>query len=169
VLIEDTTTKQGESFSFNFVTQSHRPFEKENMANNLTKQRAADACFGSCPVCGGSDGHINVGRSHWFRCDEHKVAWCIGSNLFSAWRDESQEEQRNLYERIGMSEYRIVEPLSEEENLPANRFDVEDIQSLPRLGPFADGEEEKIDLQFEMVEDGDWSEKMPGVVPNDAD
>ena len=140
-MIEDTATKQGESFSFNFVSQSHRPFEKENMANNLTKQRAADACFGSCPVCGGSDGHINVGRSHWFRCDEHKVAWCIGSNLFSAWRDETREEQKMLYDEIGMSEYRIVEPLSEEENKPENRSTVESIQSLPRLGNFDEAAE----------------------------
>jgi RecA-family ATPase len=25
-------------------------------------------------------------RSHWFVCHEHKVKWCVGSNLFSGWR-----------------------------------------------------------------------------------
>ena len=44
--------------------------------------------FGGCPRCGGNDGHLNLGREHWFYCERHRSKWFFGSNLFSAWRDE---------------------------------------------------------------------------------
>jgi hypothetical protein len=121
------------------------------MTNNSTEERFADAYFGSCPVCGGNDGYINIGRSHWFRCDEHRAAWGFGSNLFSSWKEQTREEQKRLYDEIGMSEYRIVEPLSEDENRPENLFAEESIKSLPRLGAFDDGEGKKIDFEFEVI------------------
>jgi hypothetical protein len=49
-----------------------------------------DWCNGACPVCGKSNGYLNIGRQHWFRCDEHKTRWCIGENLFSGWHDENE-------------------------------------------------------------------------------
>ena len=45
--------------------------------------------FGGCPRCGQSDGCMNIGQDHWFVCDAHKRKWCVGSNLFSYWREES--------------------------------------------------------------------------------
>jgi hypothetical protein len=65
--------------------------------------------FGLCPVCHETDGYLNIGRSHWFYCIEHKKRWCVGSNLFSGWRDEIEEEQRKLYDEVGMSGFENVE------------------------------------------------------------
>ena len=49
-----------------------------------------DDYFGVCPVCGKTDGCLNVNRSHWFVCHKHKIAWNVGDNLFSAWRREDE-------------------------------------------------------------------------------
>lgn len=35
---------------------------------------------------------VNIGREHYAVCEEHRYFWHIGSNLFSAWRDETQAE-----------------------------------------------------------------------------
>lgn len=53
-----------------------------------------DQRFGVCPQCYRTDGYLNVGRNHWFVCDSHKTKWCIGSNLFSSWKEESEETWR---------------------------------------------------------------------------
>jgi hypothetical protein len=53
--------------------------------------------FGRCPhcACGEDQSHyVNVGRSHFFVCDVHRTFWWIGSNLFSSWRDETEEDWR---------------------------------------------------------------------------
>lgn len=69
-----------------------------------------DEYFGGCPHCGQTDGYLNVSRNHWFVCDEHKVTWRVGSNLFSSWRDESDTDwKRNA---MKLARYRQVEPLS---------------------------------------------------------
>jgi hypothetical protein len=47
--------------------------------------------FGTCPECGKGGHYLNVGRNHWFVCDAHKVKWYAGSNLFSSWKEESEE------------------------------------------------------------------------------
>ena len=53
--------------------------------------------FGDCPECGGNDGHLNVGRVHWFVCHKHKTRWSPGSNLMSGWRYEHKAtHDRNL-------------------------------------------------------------------------
>jgi hypothetical protein len=70
-----------------------------------------DSYFGGCPKCGGTDGYVNVGRNHWFICVEHKTKWCVGSNLFSAWRFETEEEQRHLWDSLGLDDFTEVEPL----------------------------------------------------------
>jgi hypothetical protein len=56
--------------------------------------------FGVCPTCRKTDGYVNVGRDHWFVCDEHRVRWCVGSNLFSSWRGETEAEQQAHWERV---------------------------------------------------------------------
>ena len=70
-----------------------------------------DNYFGGCPHCGHDDGYANVGRGHWFFCSAHKTTWCIGSNLFSSWRGQTEEEQRRIYNEIGLGEFTEVEPL----------------------------------------------------------
>jgi hypothetical protein len=67
--------------------------------------------FGVCPQCRRNDGYANAGRSHWFFCKKHRVKWCAGSNLFSSWRDETEEEQRRVYEEIGLGEFEEIKPL----------------------------------------------------------
>ena len=78
--------------------------------SELLRKEQADGYFGLCPHCLNNDGYINVGRSHWFLCDEHKVKWCVGANLFSSWVDETEEEQRAAYYARGVDRYTEIEP-----------------------------------------------------------
>ena len=57
-------------------------------------------CGGVCPTCKRTDGYVNAGKGHWGVCNTHKVLWFIGSNLFSSWKDETEEEQRKAFEPI---------------------------------------------------------------------
>ena len=68
----------------------------------------SDPCFGLCPVCHETDGFLNIGRDHWFCCHAHRTRWHAGSNLFSGWKDETEETWRVNAERIG--DYADVEP-----------------------------------------------------------
>jgi hypothetical protein len=68
--------------------------------------------FGVCPDCNKTDGYTNIGAGHWFFCKEHKTRWCIGSNLFSSWRDETEEEQRREYDELDFGSFKDVEPLT---------------------------------------------------------
>lgn len=68
--------------------------------------------FGGCPECGRNDGYLNVGREHWGMCDKHKTKWWIGSNLFSSWKEETEEEWKKNAERL--SAYQEVEPVRDE-------------------------------------------------------
>jgi hypothetical protein len=70
-----------------------------------------DNYFGGCPKCGGTDGYANVGRSHWFFCREHQTKWCCGANLFSSWRDQTEEEQRAFYETNALGSFEEVVPI----------------------------------------------------------
>jgi hypothetical protein len=70
-----------------------------------------DGYFGLCPACRRTDGYINVERAHWFFCKAHKNKWYIGSNLFSAWRDETEEEQRRRFDELDFESFEVVEPL----------------------------------------------------------
>ena len=51
----------------------------------------SDDHWGACPACGGNDGHRNVGRHHWFFCIAHRNKWYVGDNLFSTWREETED------------------------------------------------------------------------------
>jgi hypothetical protein len=75
----------------------------------VAKAHPIDQGFGGCPICHGSSGYLNVGPEHYFFCHEHKTKWCVGSNLFGCWREESDEEWlRNEYR---LANYRTVEPV----------------------------------------------------------
>jgi hypothetical protein len=65
--------------------------------------------FGGCPTCGKNDGYRNAGRTHVFFCREHRCSWIVGANLFSDWKDESEEEQSRKYREI--EDFARVEPL----------------------------------------------------------
>jgi len=67
--------------------------------------------FGGCPHCGANHGFLNVRAEHWIVCDAHQVKWCVGSNLFSSWKDENERIwRRNAEKLLGYSK---VEPLPE--------------------------------------------------------
>lgn len=54
----------------------------------------ADARYahGGCPECGSEGMLLHVGRRQWQVCHDHRLAWLIGENLFSGWRDLSPEQ-----------------------------------------------------------------------------
>ena len=54
-----------------------------------------DNYFGGCPHCGRTDGWANISRSHWCFCKTHKT----------------EDEQRRVYDEIGLGEFTEVKPL----------------------------------------------------------
>jgi hypothetical protein len=50
--------------------------------------------FGDCPKCRKNDGHINVGRDHWFVCRQHRVKWKAGHDIFPDWQQENLQVWR---------------------------------------------------------------------------
>ena len=69
-----------------------------------------DNYWGACPDCHRTDGYINIGREHWFYCMEHKSCWYIGWNLFSSWRDQTEEEQRRIFDELDFESFDVIEP-----------------------------------------------------------
>ena len=65
-----------------------------------------DDYFGHCPVRGHENYYLNLGRAHWMVCDECKIKWLVGENLFSSWRTEDRETWRQNFERL--NRYREV-------------------------------------------------------------
>src|SRR5690348_9790733 len=81
------------------------------MARMLAPQDGGDmAHFGVCPTCWHSDGFLNVERQHWFVCHVHHVKWHVGSNTFSCWIYENEEDWRKNLELL--STYREVESVT---------------------------------------------------------
>ena len=85
--------------------------------------------LGHCSICGGNDGYFNIERNHYFFCKKHKKCWCIGSNLFSSWRKESEDIWKKnkkkfaKYNEISGSEW--IENKIKSENLDIEK-DVEE-------------------------------------------
>jgi hypothetical protein len=69
-----------------------------------------DDTFGLCPVCHKTDGCAYAGKSHTFYCREHKTCWHVGSNILSGWREQTEEEQRKIWNEIGLEEFQEVKP-----------------------------------------------------------
>ena len=65
------------------------PFPSPRVSTETTATDT-ESYFGGCPECGGNDGYLNIGSSHWFYCDRHRVKWWVGADLFSGWRDEAK-------------------------------------------------------------------------------
>lgn len=77
--------------------------------SETTKEILVDEYFGGCPECGKSHGYFNIGRTHFFHCDDHKTMWPIGCNLFSSWKNETDEIWRENWKKF--AKYREVDPL----------------------------------------------------------
>jgi hypothetical protein len=69
---------------------------------------ASEGYFGLCPICKGTDGYVSIGRSHWFICQQHRVRWFIGENVFSSCHDEVEAEQQREREEIGFDTFTDV-------------------------------------------------------------
>ena len=78
------------------------------MSTATTPNENAYEAFGACPDCDKHDGYINIGRSHWFYCAEHKTCWIAGSNLFSTWLDQTEDEQRRRYEELDFGSFAYI-------------------------------------------------------------
>lgn len=65
--------------------------------------------FGVCPYCDQWSGYINIGRSHWFYCSEHKVRWFVGSDHFGSWRYQTQAEQEAIFKELDFGSFRVIE------------------------------------------------------------
>lgn len=79
------------------------------MSNIVPLHVETDEYFGGCPECGKTNGFINNGPEHWFTCDRHRTKWHGGSNLFSGWREETEEGRFRNRDRL--SQYRTVEAI----------------------------------------------------------
>jgi hypothetical protein len=74
---------------------------------------------GVCPTCKRDGLMLNVHKTHWLVCRQHKVKWCVGSNLYSNWQHETEEDwQRNTHELEGYAEVKPFHP-SQPRRVPA--------------------------------------------------
>ena len=81
----------------------------ELVENNIIPFPTIDY-FGGCPKCGRHDGYLNVGSEHWFYCERHRTKRCVGSNLFSSWREQDEASfLRNARELSAYSEVKALE------------------------------------------------------------
>ena len=56
--------------------------------------------FGHCGVPEHDNYYLNIGRAHWMACDECRIKWFIGENLFSSWRRQNEMIWNENAERI---------------------------------------------------------------------
>jgi len=73
------------------------------------KPRYRESRFGNCPICGYTNGHVNISCNHWFVCHEHKTKWFAGSNLFADWQSEREVDW--LGNAVLLGQYRDVESM----------------------------------------------------------
>jgi hypothetical protein len=102
---------------------------EEKMATPLPAAATTDDYFGVCPICHKCDGYANAGRSHRCYCKEHKTSWCIGANLFSDWREQTEEEQRQIWDEIGLNNFKNVEPYFH----PRSTSEIDSTESIKRV------------------------------------
>ena len=62
-----------------------------------------------CPECGVASPYVNVGRVHIGFCQHCGVSWYIGANLFSGWKEETEDEQRAAWAAAGLESLRRVD------------------------------------------------------------
>lgn len=66
-----------------------------------------DERWGLCPKCRGIGDGCNIGPVHIAFCEADKTKWFIGANLFSGWRDETEETWEANKEKL--KDYEEVE------------------------------------------------------------
>jgi hypothetical protein len=69
-----------------------------------------DDHFGLCPECHQAEGFVNAGKAHFVFCKVHRLFWFVGANLFSSWKEQTEEEQRKIWQDVGMDHFDEVEP-----------------------------------------------------------
>jgi ssDNA-binding Zn-finger/Zn-ribbon topoisomerase 1 len=88
--------------------------QTQNESNTISADQSLDEFaelmqapyFGECPECGAEGVCLNIYKTQFMVCHEHKVCWCIGTCLLDGWQDESEEtwkknkELLNTYTRI---------------------------------------------------------------------
>jgi hypothetical protein len=67
-----------------------------------------DGYFGFCPACHKTDGFVNASSSHLFICKEHKKYWLVGYNLFSYWKNQTEAEQRKIWQEAGLDDFENI-------------------------------------------------------------
>jgi len=97
--------------------------DPELMRYTAAEWKMAENAFGVCPTCHKTDGYANVRALHIFFCIEHRVRWKTGVNIFSSWRDQTEDEQRYIYDTVGLGGFTEVEPnmIEEVRDLPIGR------------------------------------------------
>jgi len=77
--------------------------------------------FGVCPKCFFVGECLHVGKSAWYCCPCCGVKWFVGENVFSDWRDMTDEEFKENSELL--ETYEIVEPVHGEKDAPKEKED----------------------------------------------
>jgi hypothetical protein len=115
---EDTLRRLGQAHAGPLEEQIRSHNERmeqelfEQGSNNMTHdlEELEDDRFGICPYCLNTMPYINIGSGHWFYCEKHKLRWYVGSNLFSSWQDETEEQQRKQFDEMDFGSYRQIIP-----------------------------------------------------------
>ena len=81
--------------------------------------------YGNCPVCGKTDGYVNISCNHWFVCHEHKTKWFVGSGLFSSWENEREIDW--LGNAVLLGRYEDVEPIDSKKPTPVSPAQKEEV------------------------------------------
>ena len=108
----------------------------------------------TCPKCNApvSD-YMNVGKAHFGLCHTCRLHFFAGANLFSSWRDQSEEEQREIHNGwVVEKNYRQwTDPMTVDE---AKVLLTTCVRSELRDHAFGDMEVTWLDKQGNVVADG---------------
>ena len=84
------------------------------------KRKCEPEHFGLCPACGQAGEYKSIGPDHWYFFARHGLKWFVGSNLFSGWRDLTEDEwesNSNFLSRFRETDPYYPEPTSFERTL----------------------------------------------------
>ena len=60
-----------------------------------------DAHWGVCPLCGRTQQSVlHIRKDHYMVCNNCDVAWYVGSNLLSSWRELSEADFENNTKKL---------------------------------------------------------------------
>lgn len=65
--------------------------------------------FGACKKCHSEGIHFNIERLNMVACENCKTQWEIGSNLFSGWKNETEDIWNENTRKYG--DYEMIEPI----------------------------------------------------------